>query len=88
MLTKITTFIEKHESLRQACLFCSTLRTVALMLVPAIIGGYLIWRYDDLIVIALAVVLILVSLFALVKSAYLSELQKLEVSKTNKDSKK
>lgn len=55
------------------CVFCRILWRVARMVAPALIGAYLVWFYDDTIIIAIGVASMLYSLLAVVNSAYLAE---------------
>lgn len=63
----------EHRAYQQIFLFCSTLWRVGRMIAPALVGGYLIWIYDDRIIVALGVAGVLYSLIVIVNSAYLAE---------------
>ena len=65
--------LSKYSAYLQVCLFCRTLLRVGQMIVPALTGAYLVWIYDDKIVIGIGVALALYSLLKVVNSAYLAE---------------
>ena len=65
--------LSEYRVYQQVCLFSTTLWRVARMIAPALIGGYLIWIYDNRIIVALGVAGILYSVIVVVNSAYLAE---------------
>ncbi len=65
--------LNKYSFYQRVCLFVRTLIRVAQMIVPALVGGYLAWTYDDKVVVYIGVGLMLYSLIRIVNSAYLAE---------------
>jgi hypothetical protein len=63
----------KYEAYRKLCLLGRTSWRVVRMLVPALVGGYLVYTYDDAIIMAIGVAGMLYSIVVIVNSAYLSE---------------
>lgn len=72
-IKQLHTNLSEYRVYQEVCLFCTTLFRVARMIAPALIGGYLIWIYDDRIIVALGVAGVLYSLIVIVNSAYLAE---------------
>ncbi len=72
-ILKLHTKLNKYSFYQKVCLFARTLVRVIQMIAPAAVGGYLVFTYDDKVVVYIGVALALYSLLRIVNSAYLAE---------------
>lgn len=65
--------LSQYKAYQNICLFVRTLWRVGQVLVPGGIGGYLLYRYNDQVILVVGAALVLYSFLRLVNSAYLAE---------------